>query len=289
MLRNSLFKTIRPMVWQSIGCFSSKNKSIPSKEHDFAREFMRNRDEFMYWEPGIGHRKMLQIFTEKTPISSLNSHQQLLNEFGKRLKLARLASDINASERIRFDDILAKLCHVVPALNDAQLMQAMMNLASMGKIERVSQPYKQLQSIIDAECSIRCTAWDVDALLGCCLVRCCTNEWYKSSFNQCAREQLVQRAGVMTPQQLVLALFYLKKATNVNFHAFEKDLQRICDELSLEELSIAAITLYRANTRLKRTTLIRKIYEKMLNSTNMGEMDSVAFTALIKVSCDSAI
>lgn len=94
---------------------------------------------------------------------------------------------------------------------------------------------------------------------------------------------LGNKPNKLNPQQLVQLLFFLNicRRPPINMYELEYHLEKCMDELSINELGIAALGFFKTSTKIKSTDFMLRILRRTINEIDVA--DTVTIASLIKL------
>lgn len=252
--------------------FKNRRKIIRlSYENEFARDFMNTNKNYLP-----------QPVNVKSLPSTKSINKQLLLKFNVLVELSKQNATIPIDD---FIDTLNQLTASCAQFNADELMKVL-RLVAIIQYPKILQTnsFNALREALSATCQSSCHNWDINTLSSFGSIWNRIPYGNTTLFIQTACDLFVKNAELLSPPQLVQALYHLKyrNVSDRNITTFENQLEKHCDQLTLEEISIATMVFVRTGIRLKNSALVTNIYEKLL-TTDLSNVASIAIISLIKV------
>lgn len=167
-------------------------------------------------------------------------------------------------------------------LNDNDLMVVMRHLVPF-RIFLSHDFYYSFCERVDKECVKRFLQLKIDDMLLLCDVIYQMMHNNKSEYIWYSMRKLGNKPNKLTSKQLVQVLFFLNlcRKTPINMYELEYQLERYINELSINELAIAALGFFKTGTRIRNIIFLEEIMKKTI--AEIDAIDSVSIGAIIKL------
>lgn len=261
--------------------YEAIDKFNKSSETELARSIMAKYEGYIQW-PGsrinFGDPKLLPARKR----ASRSNHSSLLSNFRLIVDTARLRNLCITSDIFQptLTDILTKCAE----FSSSELIEALDVFVKIPPTPAYlkSEIVNVLRNTIGSVCSLKCKNWSIEQLLYVCDMFTVTPVSNRTAFAHTACQKLAEKVDELTVKQLVQALFFLSWYRLIKVDRFEAPVTRHFGELSLDELSIAALGFVRTSTIIQSDELIEDIYAKLLRE-DLSCLDDISLTVIIKV------
>lgn len=258
----------------------NNTKLFTSQETTLARAIMSRNNGYMLWPRN--HRELI----DKLRLTSKHSSSiyiQIIANFQ-----ATYESTQNREIDANFGALISAMQKIVQncsKFSDEEVLEAVQVLANVHtkSVTPVSRELDLLRDTLSEVCTIKCSGWDIEMLLYVCDMWCLTTFGNRTKFANAACTKLANVVDKMTVKQMVQALFYLSWHRKVMATPFEMPMRQRANELSLSELSIAALGLFRTRTIVASDEVILNMYQRLLKDdwTDLQDLSLVAFIKVI--------
>lgn len=230
-----------------------------------------------------------------------NAHAQVTNE--KALELlnqdwnqetdSKLLSAIKKlSFNIRYSDkkiqshlyenMFVTLCDRHRTMSDNDLMMLIRQLVSFRQLQN-QHFHGQFCSQLHIECTKRFMNLPINNMLLLCDM---LNEMSQKRNNEYiwqAMRKIGNKPKRLEPHHLIQVMFFLNvcRKPPINMYEMEYFFQQYLDDLSITEISIAALGFFKTGSRIRNNDLLRRIMIKAMD--NIDAMDNVSIGAIIKL------
>ena len=250
---NSSFKEIQTCRWM---CTIPKPKVIRGKEAMFIAQFVPQY---------IQKQKFLEnqnIFTVEENYQQKTS-DEICNVFEELSFYCEHANESLTDGK--YDNIIDSLISKLPEMNDEQIVKILVDLYRFPLLDYKSQKYTELWNSLDDQCWERSKYWRWAQLLKV------MNAWYQigitknSKFNHKALMKLSRKLDEIPPRVLVEMMFYqsLIRHKDVPMYYVESRLEKILDDLTIDEIGIVCLAFFKTESKLINGALLNRIYQRV--------------------------
>lgn len=253
-------------------------KFVDSKETELARKIMAKYDGYIQWP------QSRITFDDSQQRPSPRSHSAQLSNF-------QLIADMILQQNLSVtsDIFQMSLGDMLTNCSEFSSSELIEGIHVLKQIQPTAESTKSemvdaLWLAFSAACAAKCKDWDIQQLLYVCDLWSLTALGNRTVFAFEACRKFGDIVDELTLKQSVQALSYLSWYRKLNVSRFEAPLASGFDELSLEELSVAALGFFRTSTSIRSSKLVQDMYAKLLNE-DIGHLDDLSLVNLIKVCC----
>lgn len=259
---NSMINILRQRCYHS-------NKYNKSKENAAARETMRSLNKYSLWPSA-----------DRANLPKSTTNNQVIAEFRSiAMRSSPRSVDMKGYHHLY---VYKRVISAAKTFNCSQILEVL-NAFTLSKAHTNSKSIVELRESLNNICVLRCADWSTQELLQACDI------WYqiplgRVKFVQLACESLASQSNHLTPSQLIQTLFYVNwlRQPCQNMQRFEKSLLQHIDKLTVDELAIAAMGFYKSDTKIQSTTLVRKLYERLL-AEELQSVTDISLSCMLKV------
>lgn len=186
-----------------------------------------------------------------------------------------------------FDKFIDNLTQKLSEFNENEVIAAVQIFSRMPleAVTRNSRNFVELWMALDDHTARCAMQWDIDRMLAVCDVWIGIPLAKKTRFVKMICNKFAKERKNLPAQQLVRAVSFsnsMQKFDENNIN-FEKDLERVIDELSLDEVSRLCYTFNKSKARVQKVSLARKILDKCIAEDTKG-LEDVDLKRLVEVS-----
>lgn len=136
---------------------------------------------------------------------------------------------------------------------------------------------------VDKECVRRFLQLTINEMLLLCDIMYQIMCYNKSEYIWYSMRKLGNKPQKLTSKQLVQVLFFLNlcRKTPINMYELEYQLERHINELSINELAVAALGFFKTGTRIRNIIFLELIMKKTI--AELDVIDSISIGAIIKL------
>jgi len=171
-------------------------------------------------------------------------------------------------------------------LTNDELMTIMRHLVLFNNHMKHCNFYPNLCTLIDRECMKRFLKLPIEQTLYLCDIiyqMTCKINHYFSQYMWYSIRNIGNKPQKLSPQQLVQILFFLNihRKPSINMYELEYHLEQCKDELSINELGIAALGFFKTSTKIKSTDFLNYILQR--SAAEINKIHSVSIASIIKL------
>ncbi|KAL0102099.1 hypothetical protein PUN28_018564 [Cardiocondyla obscurior] len=173
-------------------------------------------------------------------------------------------------------------------LTNDDLMTIMRHLIPFNKNINYSKhvSYTDLCTRINRECIIRFSQLPKQKMLYLCDITyqmTPKTHQYSSEFIWHSIRNIGNKPQKLNPQELVQVLFFLNicRRPPINMYELEYRLEQCIDDLSINEVAIAALGFFKTSTKIKSIDLVKNIIQRTINEIDV--VDTVSIAAIVKL------
>ncbi|KAG5317022.1 FAKD5 protein, partial [Acromyrmex heyeri] len=171
-------------------------------------------------------------------------------------------------------------------LTNDELMTIMRHLVIFNDHMRQCKFYSNLCTLIDKECMKRFLKLPIEQALYLCDIiyqMTCKFNRYFSQYMWYSIRNIGNKPHKLSPQQLVQILFFLNicRKPPISMYELEYHLEQCKDELSINELGIAALGFFKTSTKIKNADFLNYIIQR--SAAEINEVHSVSIASIIKL------
>lgn len=196
----------------------------------------------------------------------------------------KLSYNIRSDKNERIDPLEYTNAFKLPLekLSDNDLMIMMRHLVPFRNFLNHSF-YQSFCERVDRECVKRFLQLSTNQMLLLCDVIYQMLRSNKSQYMWYCVRNLGNKPNKLAPKQLVQILFFLNvcRKPPINMYELEYHLERCINELSINELGIAALGFFKTRTRIRNLIFLDKIMRKTI--AEVDAVDSVSIGAILKL------
>ncbi|KAL7029788.1 hypothetical protein ACKWTF_006367 [Chironomus riparius] len=182
----------------------------------------------------------------------------------------------------KYDKIIDAVIQKLPEMNDDQVVKVLVDLYRFPQLDYKSSKYHELWNAIDSECWERSRHWRYQQLLKV------MNAWYRigitknSKFNHKALMKLSRRLDELPPRVLVEMMFYqsIIRHKDVPMYYVESRLEKILDDLTIDELGIVCLAFFKTESKLINGALMNRIYRRVIDE--IDDLKDITFANILK-------
>ncbi|TGZ49278.1 uncharacterized protein [Temnothorax longispinosus] len=167
-------------------------------------------------------------------------------------------------------------------LTDDDLMTIMKHLVPLRSHMEKCDFYNSLCGRIDRECIVRFSRLPREKMLYLCdviyqMVPKVFQQFYSQYIWNSIR-QLGNKPHKLSPQQLVQILFFLNiyRKPPINMYELEFQLERCMEDLSINELAVAALGFFKTSTKIRSNDFLKRIIRRTIDEIDTVETVSIA-------------
>lgn len=286
---NSVKICIRLGCYQRILCsfsndskaFSSTWKFAPSQEIEHARNIMLKTAKYKLWNGQINNPTNLIVCIYAENGTAANARLILRFE-----SLARVTQQGDGNVQ-RFKETLDQVEMNCDIFSDDELTQCLEIFAHVRKntLTSAAGSLDSLRIALGAACESRCRKWSLNQLFVVCDIWYTIPNGNQIGFLKSACERFEEHLETMSSYQLVQAHFYTARhpMSADNIKMYERLLEKHCEKMSLDELGIVAMGIFRSlNTMSPK--IVSYIYQKLLKE-DTRQLHDLTLTSFLKVYC----
>lgn len=241
---------------------------------------------FQYDDGPASQQYAVRAIAEDTPDTTwLNAANCTNNELIERLiYISNLcATDPSAIERTDFDTFIDTFTARLSEFSENEFMAALQvffRIPTKYCYTMDVRNYVELWMAFDDISGHWAQKWTIEKLLNACSVWVTSHLRRKSKFCHVASKKLLKRAKHLPAKQYLQAMSFVKTLGKSveDKAAFIKDLDRILDDVSVEELSnLCRLIKSNSPSRLSKPDLISRIIAKIVQDPNLDAVDDAAF------------
>jgi len=167
-------------------------------------------------------------------------------------------------------------------LTDDELMTIMRHLVPFSNHLEMHTFYKNLCVQIDRECIMRFSRQPTEKMLYLCdIIYQMTPKIYNQYYSQYiwySIRNLGKKPHKLSPQQLIQILFFLNiyRKPPINMYELEYRLEQCIDELSINEIAIAALGFFKTSTKIRNEDFLNRIIQRTIAEIDMVHTVSIA-------------
>jgi len=172
-------------------------------------------------------------------------------------------------------------------LTDDELMTMMRHLVPFSNHLETHTFYKNLCVRIDRECMIRFLRLPAEKMLYLCdIIYQMTPKIYNQYYSQYiwySIRNLGKKPHKLSPQQLIQILFFLNiyRKPPINMYELEYRLEQCMDELSINEIAIAALGFFKTSTKIRNEDFLNHIIQRTIAEIDM--VHTVSIGGIVKL------
>ncbi|EZA53791.1 hypothetical protein DMN91_012094 [Ooceraea biroi] len=228
---------------------------------------------------------------EALKILKIKWDEQLMTSEEMLSMVKRLSYNIRCSnERIdssMYENFFNMLCKQCKNLSNDSLKILMRHVVPFYNQFFNCSFYQNLCQQLDKECVARFAHSEIKININEMLLLC--DIIYQimpksdSSYMWNAMRKLGNKPGKLDHNQLVQVLFFLNvcRKPPINMYELEYRLEQCLDELSINEMGVALLGFFKTGTRIRSTSLLRRIIKKTI--ATVESIDSMSLGAILKL------
>ncbi|XP_025163347.1 uncharacterized protein LOC105183367 isoform X2 [Harpegnathos saltator] len=261
------------------------NVSEAMKENEYARNLFLNsykyRKSIMRQNTAHAHvtnekatELLKQDWTSKTDYELLSAVKML--SYNIRYSDERIDS-------LLYENVFTTSRERHQKLSDENLMTLMRHLVPFREHFAQHIFYKQFCRQLNLECVKRFMNLPIDRMLMLCDMLHEMTYTRDSEYIWHSMRKIGNKPGRLEPHHLVQVLFFLNvcRKPPVNTYELEYRLQQCFDDLSINEIGIAALGFFKTGSQIRSTDLLRSIMKKTI--TNINDIDNISIGAIAKL------
>lgn len=198
----------------------------------------------------------------------------------------KLSYNISSTEEsidtIKYKNIFNMLSMQHEKLSDKDLITLMGYIVPFHKHLKYYKFYQNFCESVDRACIARFPHLDSKETLLVCDILFQLKRMH-SNYIWHSLKRLGNKPHKLTPHQLVQILFFLNvcRKPPINMYELEYHLERCMDDLSINELGIAALGFFKTGTQIRSTDFVTSIIRRTI--AEMEVVSSVSIGALLKI------
>ncbi|KYN06823.1 PREDICTED: FAST kinase domain-containing protein 5, mitochondrial [Cyphomyrmex costatus] len=171
-------------------------------------------------------------------------------------------------------------------MTDDELVTIMQHLVPFNNHMKNHSFYTNLCMQIERECMRRFLKLPIEKTLYLCdiiyQITCNINKYFSQYIWYSIRKK-GNRPHQLSPQQLIQILFFLNihRKPPINMYEFEYQLEQCKEELSINELAIAALGFFKTSTKIRSANFLEYIIRRSI--ADITEIHSVSIASIIKL------
>lgn len=255
------------------------------RENEYARNLFLNS--LNYANSVMPLRTVHAYVTNEEVLKLLEQDWSLLKDDDVVSYLKRLSHNFQYTKQnidpAQYKDALNEVCLRHRTFSDDNLMVIMKQLIFFKDRMWDHTFYNVLCDTLDNECVLRFGQLPSNNMLLLCDIICQWNKKTPSSYIWYSVRKLGNRVGKLTPQQLVQVLFLLNvcRKPAINMYEMEYKLEHCLDDLSINELGIAALGFFKTGTQIRNPKFLNAILKKTVAGIDFA--DSVSIGGILKL------
>lgn len=263
------------------------------RENDFAHNLFLNSRKYasIVMQPN----KTYACVTNEEALEILNRDWSLMTGAETVSAVKKLSYNIrhNADKKVKSIEPL-KYMRAFDTLNmkkltDDELMTMMYHLVPFNGKSPVKKFdfYSNLCTRIDRECMLRSLRLSTDKTLYLCDIiyqmTPFTPKPYSSQFIWYSIRYLGNKPQKLNPQHLIQIMFFLNiyRKPPINMYELEYRLEQCVDDLSINELAIAALGFFKTRTQIRSTDFLNRIIQRTIAEIDV--VNTVSIAAIVKL------
>ncbi|XP_012063545.1 PREDICTED: FAST kinase domain-containing protein 5, partial [Atta cephalotes] len=267
----------------------NENNSNPERiqENAYARNFFLNswKYEKIVMQPITTYAHV----TNKEALEILEQDWNLMTNAETVSAIKKLSYNFSYNNEEKIDSFqymkaFSKL--KMEQLTNDELMTIMRHLVLFNNHMKYCNFYCNLCTLIDRECTKRFLKLPIEQTLYLCDIiyqMTCKISHDFSQYMWYSIRNIGNKPQKLSPQQLVQILFFLNihRKPSINMYELEYHLEQCKDELSINELGIAALGFFKTSTKIKNTDFLNYILQR--SAAEINEIHSVSIASIIKL------
>ncbi|EFN63850.1 FAST kinase domain-containing protein 5 [Camponotus floridanus] len=262
---------------------SEKPKSQKKTENEYAHSFFLNSVNY-----SMTVMKPIRTYshvTNEEALGLLKQNWSLMTSEEILSAIKKLSYNICCNK----DDCISPIKYInafntldIEKLNDNDLMAIMRYLVPFQSFLNHGF-YNSFCERLDKECVKRFVQLNINEMLLLCDVMYQIMRYKKSEYIWYCMRKLGNKPQKLTSKQLVQVLFFLNlcRKTPINMYELEYQLERCINELSINELAIAALGFFKTGTRIRNIIFLEEIMKKTI--AELDAIDSVSIGGITKL------
>ncbi|XP_012223331.1 FAST kinase domain-containing protein 5, mitochondrial [Linepithema humile] len=256
------------------------------KENDYAHNLflssLNYKDTVMQPSMTYAHvtnEEALRIL-EKDWSAPFTKNEEILSVI-KKLSY-NISSSKESIDRFKYKDVFNALSTQYEKLSDKDLIILMRYIIPFQKHLKDCNFYQNFCEQVDRECTARFLQLNIQETLLLCDILYQMKKIH-SIYIWHSIKKLGNRPSKLKPHQLVQILFFLNvcRKPPINMYELEYRLEQCIDDLSINELGIAALGFFKTGTQIKSANFVTRIIKKTI--TEMEAVSTVSIGALLKI------
>lgn len=271
---------------------TSKVKIISGLEEKY--RYDKTSDDFLQFDssPVLGHGIVTEISDESLDLSWLNAptntNQECIQKFihlANHLRKNATAS-ITSNE---YDSFIDQLTAHLSQFNENEVIAVLQIFSRIPfPIDQMKLGTRNVRELFMAldDNSARCAMdWDTDKRLAVCAIWSVIPLAKKSIFIKMVLNKFQCDMDLLSAKQFLAALFFINSFNHFIdcLAGFQRNVNRLIDEMTLEDIGLICHTFNRAKFRIHNSQLIDNILRRFVEG-NVDEVNDISLNQLVKVS-----
>lgn len=264
---------------------ATSNFSERIKESDYARNLFLSSSKYAasVMSPNTVHAHV----TKEQALKLLEQDWTSLSNDELLSAVKRLSYNIQYSDEVinsfKYKNAIEELSSRFQKLTDDKLIVMMKHLVPFREKFQGLRFYHDLCRQLDKECLTRFMLLPINDMLLLCDTLYEINHKPAPEYIWYVIRKLGNKPRKLSPHQLVQVLFFLNvcRKPPINMYELEYYLEQCLDELSINELGVAALGFFKTGSMIRSADLLNRIMHKIINEIEYA--DSVSIGAIVKL------
>lgn len=214
---------------------------------------------------------------------SQSTHQELIERLNCLSNYCHAANvPITSTEFDSFVDIFTKR---LLDFNENEVIASLQIFARMpiDKMKLGERNFHELWAAIDDNCARSAMEWDVGKRLAVCPIWSGVPVARKGKFAQMICNKFKQDLNDLSAKEMVAAVIFMNNTAQfIDNRAFEKNFNRVLDDLTVDDIGLLCCVFNRENYSIHQSELIERLLSRVL-AENIDDMPDRALRQILKV------
>ncbi|KAK2581967.1 hypothetical protein KPH14_002407 [Odynerus spinipes] len=260
-----------------------KMKKHINLENQFARKLFQSS--IYYAKTVVSPNRFKVMVTDEEALKILDTDwskaecHELISAFRKLSY--NVSSDTCRIDETKYNNIFITLNNKIPYFDNDMLEEILKCLIPFS--ERFEQNLKRTFKLLDIQCERLCLKWSIEKLLLISDIFYCLGIHKDSDFIWKVMRRMNSKLNKLTAKNLIQLLFLVNvtRKSELNMYEVEVRLEQHLDDLSIDELGIAAMGFFKSMTKIRSSIFLRAIISRLI--CELDKVDTISLAALIKL------